>query len=238
MGRPKKEKNIIKELAEDTQNGASLQDNEIAQQAAKKVEILEDTRWKDDGGQEYAGIVVHIPVREEMGAPVLMEPLKDPVLIESIPVQELYKKTLFEEDTVEIPEGHVLVEKHSGEVYLNGTPIISTKMPTRPAGEFVKLKDKVQPVVDMKSELVEKPAIQKMTLTVPTAAKSGPNYARRNIELIKDVNRVIAQTPKDIAGNPANRESRGVYKLSSNKRINNAGSTINTGAQFQNKQDN
>jgi hypothetical protein len=223
MGRPKKEKNIIKELVEDTQNGASLQDNEIAQQAAKKVEILEDTRWKDDGGQEYAGIVVHIPVREEMGAPVLMEPLKDPVLIESIPVQE---DVVEDESPRDIPS-HPIVQ-----------PVISTKMPTRPAGEFVKLKDKVQPVVDMKSELVEKPAIQKMTLTVPTAAKSGPNYARRNIELIKDVNKVIAQTPKDIAGNPANRESRGVYKLSSNKRINNAGSTINTGAQFQNKQDN
>jgi len=181
------------------------QDNDMAQVAATEVET-----WEAEGGAAQKEII--IPVREEMGVPVLMEPLKDPVLIENIPVQE---------DVVILP------------------PKISTKMPTRPAGEFVKLKDKAPaPVVDMKAELVEKSASKKATLTIPTAAKSGPNYARRNIELIKDVNRVMEQIPgKDIAGNPANRESHGVYKLSSTKRINNAGATINTGAQFQNKQD-
>ena len=109
-------------------------------------------------------------------------------------------------------------------------PIISTKMPTRPAGEFVKLKDKAPaPVVDMKAELVEKSASKKATLTIPTTAKSGTHYARRNVELIKDINRVMAPQ------NPANRESRGIFQLSKDKPANHAGSTIHTGANFQNK---
>ena len=110
-------------------------------------------------------------------------------------------------------------------------PIISHKFPRRPDNERVVIRgeeDKVIPKPDFKAELIEKLVVKTETLTIPTASKSGMHYARRNVALIKDVNRVL--------GNPANIENNGVFKLSDKKGFNNAGSTINTGAHFQSKQ--
>ena len=144
-------------------------------------------------------------------------PMSLPCELKELPVSE---DVSVDESPKDIPE--VIIPQ----------PKISTKMPTRPAGEFVKLKDKIEvqePKPDFKAELIEKPAIQKEALTIPTAAKSGTHYARRNIELIKDINRVM--TPQ----NPSNSENNGVFKLSKNRPDNHAGSTIHTGAHFQNK---
>ena len=137
-------------------------------------------------------------------------------IIPPIPVQEDVAE---DESPKDIPE--VVVPQ----------PIVSHKFPRRPDNERVVIRgdeDKVISKPDFKAELIEKPAIKTESLTIPTASKSGQHYARRNVALIKDINKVL--------GNPSNIENNGVFKLSKNKAVNNAGSTINTGAHFQNKQ--